>query len=155
MTTFMRQVSLPVFVTCAVLLGAAVIARVATAESAPVIHVRWRPDVSDGARAVAERELLLANPVGTDARTFAYDVMDFSTENVRAIVTHRLIEDTHEIDRGAFRIQPTAPLGRQTRWLAHDLPLVHDDGARQMMMWFVVGLFIVSGAGVWLSHGRR
>ena len=155
MNNFIREVSLPVFITCAVLLGAAVITRLATLESAPVVHVRWRADVSDSARAATESEHLLANPIATDARTYAYDLMDFSSENIRAIVTHPLIEDTHEIDRGAFRLQPTAPFGDQTRWLAHDLPLLRDDGARQLMLWLVVGVLIVSGAGVWLSRGRR
>lgn len=152
MATFIRQASLPVFITCLVLLGGAAIVHLATAEPAPVIHVRWRPDVSDVDRAIAERQLLLANPEGTDARTFAYSVMDFSDANIRAIVTHPLIEDTHEIDRGAFRLQPTAPLGQETRWLAHDLPLLRDDGTRRAILWLLIGLLIVSGAGVWTTR---
>lgn len=143
----LKDVSLPVFVTCAVLLSAAALVRIATAEPTKVIHVRWGPAVDAAARATLEKALQLTNPVHTEGNTFAYDVLDPGPDAIRQLVQHPAVEDTHEVDRDNFQLRATAPDGQGERWLAHDLPMFRDEAARAMMMYVLVALLIASAAG--------
>jgi hypothetical protein len=149
----LKDISLPVFVTCAFLLSAAALVRIVTAEPTKVIHVRWRPDVTDETRAVFERELLLSNPEPLEGNTFAYEMLVPRPAAVRHLVQHPAVEDTHEIDRDNFQLRATAPDGKGERWLAHDLPMLRDAGARAMMMYLLVALLIASAAG-WVVTRR-
>lgn len=79
---------------------------------APHIHVRWRSDVTTGQRWMYEWFLSLgADGRGGDGRSFGYDLLDPSPENVRAILEHAAIEDTHNLLREGFAVAATAGFG--------------------------------------------
>ena len=79
---------------------------------APHIHVRWRSDVTTGQRWMYEWFLNLgADRHGGDGRSFGYDLLDPSPENVRAILEHEAIEDTHDLLREGFAVAATAGFG--------------------------------------------
>jgi hypothetical protein len=44
-------------------------------------------------------------------QTWAYYLSDLSTANIRRLVAHPAVADTHELDRAAFQIAPTAARG--------------------------------------------
>ena len=79
---------------------------------APHIHVRWRSDVSTCERWMWEWFLNLgAGRRGGDGRSFGYDLLDPSPGNVRAILGHEAIEDTHDLLREGFAVAATAGFG--------------------------------------------
>ena len=73
------------------------------------IHVRWAPGVEDTVRQEAEQRYRLSQGVPSGGRTWAYTLNDRSRTNIRALVNDAVIEDTHDIDRTAFRVSPSAP----------------------------------------------
>jgi hypothetical protein len=66
-----------------------------------IIHVRWPAGISDADRARVESELHLAPHRDIEDRTWQYNLLDRSPENVLAILVHPLVEDTQGIDRAA------------------------------------------------------
>ena len=70
------------------------------------IHVRWAPTVDDATRLQLEQRYRLARaePSG-DHRTFSYALTDRSHDNIRNLVLDPAVEDTHKIDRTAFRVE--------------------------------------------------
>jgi len=68
-------------------------------QSHTIIHVRWPEGISDADRARAESELHLAPHRDIGDRTWQYNLLDRSPENVVAILAHPLVEDTQGIDR--------------------------------------------------------
>lgn len=86
-----------------------VVMRVACPRGAD-IHVEWRPSVDDAARRQLEARFALAGPQKLEpAYTWRYDLRNTSGSNIRALVTDPAVEDTHEIDRTIFALEPTAP----------------------------------------------
>ena len=73
------------------------------------IHVRWAPTVGDAARLQLERRYRLARAEPREDRTFGYALTDRSHDNIRNLVLDPAVEDTHEIDRTAFRVESSAP----------------------------------------------
>ena len=73
------------------------------------IHVRWAPTIDDVARLQLEQRYRLARPEPREDRTFSYTLTDRSRDNIRSLVLDPAVEDTHEIDRTAFRVGNTAP----------------------------------------------
>ena len=73
------------------------------------IHVRWAPTIDDAARLQLEQRYRLARPVSIGDRTFGYVLTDRSRDNIRNLVLDPVVEDTHEIDRAAFRVGDAAP----------------------------------------------
>jgi hypothetical protein len=78
---------------------------------APRINVRWAHGVSDDGRVAVERELTLLRGEVKEGRTWAYDLGDISRVNVRSLVAHPAVEDTHYINRSAGTVWRTAPAG--------------------------------------------
>ena len=68
------------------------------------IHVRWAPAVDAARRQQLERQYGLTVPEPTEGRTFAYALTDLSLANIRALVSDPEVEDTHEINRTAYRV---------------------------------------------------
>jgi hypothetical protein len=64
-----------------------------------IVHVRWPAGISDSDRARAESELHLAPHRDIGDRTWQYNLLDRSPENIQAILAHPLVEDTQGIDR--------------------------------------------------------
>lgn len=99
--------------------------RLTYGERAAYVHVRWTPEVDDATRAEVARAHGLHPVEFREQRTWGYFLSDQSTENVRAIVRHPAVEDTHNIDRDTFRVQDTAErgdyLGGPPAWIARML----------------------------------
>lgn len=64
-----------------------------------IVNVRWPSGIADAERAQAESALGLAPHRDIADRTWEYNLLDRSPENVAAIVRHPLVEDTQGIDR--------------------------------------------------------
>lgn len=90
------------------------------------VHIRWAMPVSDEARPEIERRYRLSAGEEREGRTRGYYLTDLSRANIRAMVTDPAIEDTHYINRQAFRIWRTAPRAPYTGWGAPAAPLALD-----------------------------
>jgi hypothetical protein len=99
-----------------------------TYEPAPNVRVRWRDGVTAERRAEAERRFLLVRPVPYEGRTMAYDLLDISRNNVKALVAHPDIEDTHYIDRAESLVPFGAPYGESWMWIANRTPFLRVRG---------------------------
>jgi hypothetical protein len=73
------------------------------------VHVRWSPSVNASTREQLERTHGLTRGELREGRTWGYLITDQSSDNLRALVQNRAVEDTHNIHRTAFRIWRTAP----------------------------------------------
>ena len=72
----------------------------------PKVFVRWAPGTGDGDRAAIERSLGLSAGYAGENRTWGYDLLDASPDNVRALLNQPLVEDTSGIDPAAGRVVP-------------------------------------------------
>ena len=98
------------------------------------IHVRWAPGVEDTLRQEAEQRYHLSEGELLEGRTWAYTLNDRSRTNIGALVSDAVIEDTHDIDRSALRVSPSAPrrpYSTSHQWISRNLLAVT-----------VLGLFI-------------
>jgi len=99
--------------------------RLTYGERAAYVHVRWKPEVNDATRAEVERSHGLHPVEFREQRTWGYFLSDLSIENIRRIVRHPSVEDTHNIDRDAFFVLDTAErgdyLGERPAWIARML----------------------------------
>ena len=76
-----------------------------------IFNVRWPPGISDADRARTEAVLKLAPHRDIADRTWEYNLLDRSPQNVEAVVRHPLVEDTQGIDRAHMVLLHTpAPL---------------------------------------------
>jgi len=95
-----------------VLLGCAlpVVARLVAGPRGADVHVEWRPSVDAPTRERLAALYHLENPRKLpDTYTWRYDLIDPSSDNIRALVNDPAVEDTHEIDRGEYTLAPSAP----------------------------------------------
>jgi hypothetical protein len=88
-----------------------------------IVHVRWPAGISDADRARAESDLHLAPHRDIEDRTWQYNLLDRSPENIQAILAHPLVEDTQGIDRATHVLTvspPVAPTFNEPKsdWLA-------------------------------------
>jgi hypothetical protein len=79
---------------------------------APRVYVRWKAGVSDTIRAQHERELRLQAGEPYEGTTWAYDLVDPSSQNIGAIVAHGAVEDTGNIDRSRLIVADDTRVGR-------------------------------------------
>ena len=95
-------------------------------ERAPVprseqVTVRWAAGLSEEQRAVLERQFSLGSgelkPDTTEEESvWNYRLSDMSVDNVRRIVTHSAVADTHFIDRATFEVERQPPPGDDPAW---------------------------------------
>jgi hypothetical protein len=79
------------------------------------VHVRWAPAIDEPQRMLLEqRYTLTAGRAEADGRTWQYYLSDLSRSNIRGLVGDRAVEDTHYVNREAFRIWRGAPRGPYT-----------------------------------------
>jgi hypothetical protein len=83
--------------------------RAAFGDRPAAVHVRWTAGVDEAQRRQLERQYGLTAPQFTEGRTFAYALTDLSSANIRALVLDPAAEDTHEINRTAFRVGFLSP----------------------------------------------
>ncbi len=92
------------------------VVRDVTREPAPGIHVYWREGLSESNRKQLERQFALAHP---ELEVLAYELLDTSQSNIRALVTHPQVVDTGDLDRQRFDVAGTAPYGDNDTWLIY------------------------------------
>jgi hypothetical protein len=85
--------------------------RLVYGERAAYVHVRWAPSVDPATQEQVEGAHGLRRVEFREKRTWGYYLADQSTENIRQIVRHPAVEDTHHLDRKAFRVAATAERG--------------------------------------------
>lgn len=73
------------------------------------IHVRWAPALDDAARERLEKRHGLSLGELREGRTWGYSLTNLSRANIRALVLHPAVEDTHNIHRTKFRVGFFAP----------------------------------------------
>src|SRR2546426_4574872 len=78
----------------AVLLLCMLAVQVDPGRPAPNIRIRWIPGAEGEQRVELERAFHLIDAESLGRRTWSYQLMDDSRENIAAILTHPLIEDT-------------------------------------------------------------
>jgi|SRR5687768_11749778 hypothetical protein len=128
------------FIRRAVLLGigaAAVLWATIPADSVP-INVRWHTDVTAEGREALERrfQLVEGQPVG--GNTWRYNLLGYSRENIRALVTDAAVADTYYINRSTFEPEDP-PVNRIVLLLAGSLLIA------------MLGAFALSKASVTLG----
>lgn len=134
MSVVTRVRAFPVILKTAVLflpwvLAAATYAAVARSfERAPLIHVRWAAAVDDRTRTELQQRFALTGAQHDSGRTWFYFLTAPNTSNIRALVTSSAVEDTHHLDRLAFRVSAAAERrgpyisdGSVPRWLPNAL----------------------------------
>ena len=77
---------------------------------AKYVHVRWRPEVGANTRAGLESRFSLREQ-RHEGQSFGYDLLDDSTSNIRALLQHPAVEDTHDLDRQRMTVAATAEDG--------------------------------------------
>lgn len=81
---------------------------------AVVVNVRWTEAVTTAQRREIERTLSLSDGERVEETTWRYTLQDHSPANIRALVEHDAVADTHRIDRASFRPvdPPPGPIRR-------------------------------------------
>jgi len=85
------------------------------------VTIRWTAGLPVEQRAVLEREFSLGSgelkPDATEEeQVWNYRIVDVSVDNVRRIVTHSAVADTHFIDRATFEVERQPPPGDHPAW---------------------------------------
>lgn len=83
-------------------------ARAVAGSPGALVHVRWQASLDAAARQALETRFRLDAPERLDDVTWRYDLIDTSGTNIRALVAHPAVADTHEIDRPNFTIASSA-----------------------------------------------
>lgn len=97
------------------LAGVLVVARVPAA----AVNVRWVSDLPVAERARLERTFMLSRPDRRTEDTWAYTLLDVSRGNVRRLVEHGRVDDTHGVDRNTFTVNTASDVMTvRGRWLA-------------------------------------
>jgi hypothetical protein len=71
------------------------------------VNVRWQEHVTEAERMALESRFHLTGGRELEGTTWQYALLDYSRENVRALVEHPDVEDTHRLDR--VRYEPSEP----------------------------------------------
>ena len=69
-----------------------------------VVHVRWAPEIGAARSEALEARFGLTGREPLDGDTSFYLLVDPSTSNIRALVTHPDVRDTQDLDRSAFAV---------------------------------------------------
>jgi hypothetical protein len=88
------------------------------------VHVRWAESVDEPTQRRLERQYGLVQPEVREGRTWGYALTNLSRDNIRALVTDRAVDDTHQIHRTAFRVgyfAPRLPYPTAHRWIPEGL----------------------------------
>ena len=132
----------------------------ATTPRSEQVTIRWAPDVADEQRAALEQQFSLGDgerkpdQEETDS-VWNYRLADLSTENVRQIVRHAAVADTHFIDRATFEVEHQPPPGDDPAWGVAYVSWLQYPGmmlmiATALMVWivgFAAPAVLASGAG--------
>ncbi len=103
------------------LTGIATWVRSRTLERAPEIHVRWAVGMGEESRETLAKQYLLAKSEHREGNTWVYHLLDTSRGNIQALVEDPAANDTHELDRDAFKVAETASRGDVDKWAVHQV----------------------------------
>ena len=98
----------------------------------PRVNVRWSEQVTQSQREALETEYDLAEPEYTGERTWQYEILDTSTDNIRRLVQDPAAADTDMIDRTTFALADPPPV-----------PLIVL--FEPLVMSSIIGFFVASG----------
>ncbi|MGE0392314.1 MAG: hypothetical protein AB7I25_05500 [Vicinamibacterales bacterium] len=112
-----------------------------TGRPAPWVNVRWNATVSEAARHRAEVGLQLGGAKFQEGTTWAYALLDDSPPGVERLVRHPLVDDTHRIDRAAFRVADDAPRGPYRTRLLNRVPALRT--VRTSLPFLTIGLWLL------------
>lgn len=87
------------------------ILRITFGERPVFVHVRWSSSVTDPVRDDLERRYGLSLGEQREGQTWGYYLTNRSRDNIRALVGDPAVEDTHNLNRTAFRATFSAPRG--------------------------------------------
>ena len=76
-------------------------------DPAKYVHVRWSPEITPAERRQLERRFDLREEQG-EGQSFGYDLLDDSPGNIRALLEHPAVDDTHDLDRARFAVSESA-----------------------------------------------
>lgn len=116
-----------------------------TYEPAPRVRVEWRESVTEQQRAALERKYLLDK--GRDRipnGSTAYDLLDTSRSNIKALVEDAAVADTADIDREAHAVPFDVEYGEGWMWIAHRTPGIRHASIRR---WATIGLGVIAVSG--------
>jgi hypothetical protein len=85
-------------------LVAAIAALVDASVTGPRVTVRWAERVDASARSALEQQYHLENGLQSDGPEWRYELADWSTENIRALVGDPAVVDTGYIDRARLTV---------------------------------------------------
>jgi hypothetical protein len=114
-----------------------------TGTPARAVQVRWSPDVSGPERIFHEWRFTLADGLWREGTTWYYSLLDTSTDNVRRLVQSRSVLDTHEINRTAFVLNESAPIGTRYTWAGAGLPIIGSPDGFQVTVLLLVGVAVL------------
>ena len=137
------QAFIGVGLSCAAWLGASELWQLHTTVGPPAqtVNLRWAPGVSSLDRQRAEAELGLAEARengGEQGPTRIYRLSRRSTSDIQRILSNPMVEDTHHIDRVAFRVELDQP--QMNPWLRR---LLETDQA-PLIYWVLVASSVLS-----------
>ena len=125
-----------------------------THEPAPGIRVTWRANVTPDEQRALERRYMLSNrraPHPEQPRSLAYDLLDTTEANIRALGSDPAVEDTNDIDDQWARVRLGTAYGDEWMWIAHRLPLVRHAEVR----WTIIVILAAMTAWGLYGLGRR
>ena len=113
-----------------------------------IVHVRWQQSIDDASRQRLENRFHLSDARPLDEATWRYDLLDPSTENIRALVNDAAVQDTHHIDRPSSSLaSSTARTARRLRLDAGDRVVSAADTTAVALVGFSVFLIGLGLAG--------
>ena len=120
------------------------------------VHVRWSPSVDAATRAGLERQYSLIRGEPREGSTWAYDLADLSTSNIRSLVENPRVEDTHNIHRTNFRAGFRTARGRYVGAENSWLPVLLEIAIVGLLLAGLgaAGLAAIVKAGLSLEIGR-
>ena len=114
-----------------------------TCEPAPRVRVQWGAGVAPEQRARLERMYLLLNPRDPiPDGSIAYDLLDTSVSNIRALVGHPAVINTGDIDENVFIVPFQTEYGESWMWIAHRTPLLRDARLRTSLVALLAAMAI-------------
>ena len=87
----------------------------------PRIDIRWAPSLESNEQLRWEEEFGLVRGRQSDDRTWSYELLDSSQEQIRSLITNPAVEDTHGIDRGSLTPPPRPPNATLVAFIATTL----------------------------------
>ena len=140
-----------------------------TNEPAPRIRVEWRRDVTPQQQNALERKYFLLN--GRDPMpggSTAYDLLDTSRSNIKALVEDPAVADTGDIDRTTYVVPDGTDPGGEEMWIADRAPFLREAAPRWTLV-AILAMLVIAGfrrevwvaaamgkhaAAIWRAHWR-